>query len=118
MTGSASDLINLKNEEFVTRIQEIINEADNHKKELITEYGLTNSFLESIKANLDYFLELQGKPAAYRVMYSQATKSLESLFTDANNLLSGKLDKLIKIFKRTDPNFYNGYMAARVVVNK
>lgn len=46
-----------------------------------------------------------------------ATKSLDQLFDHASDILENKLDKVMSIFKRRDVNFYNGYLAARVIVN-
>jgi hypothetical protein len=63
-------------------------------------------------------LELDGQPRAYQVASIQATKSLEQLFDTANDILKNKLDKVMSIFKHRDTNFYNGYLAARVIVDK
>ncbi len=38
-------------------------------------------------------------------------------FTEAHNLLTNHLDNLMKIFQCRDPNFYQGYLSAREVVN-
>lgn len=60
---------------------------------------------------------MNGQPRAYKIASVQATKELEQLFTDATQILENKLDNVMKIFKRRDANFYNGYIAAREVVD-
>ncbi|MCW0483446.1 hypothetical protein N2K84_11945, partial [Prolixibacteraceae bacterium A06] len=83
---------------------------------LTTEYGVTAGQVDDLKADLDGFLALNGQPRAYRVASVQATKDLELLFAEAKVALE-KLDKVMSIFKRRDVNFYNGYLAARVIVD-
>ena len=48
-----------------------------------------------------------------RVVYGSANTA----FTDAIQILENKLDKVMKIFQRRDASFYNGYLAAREVVD-
>ena len=58
-------------------------------------------------------MEKNGEPRTYQIASVQATQSLAGLFSEANEILTTKLDKVMKIFKRRDPEFYNGYLAAR-----
>lgn len=73
--------------------------------------------MDDLKASFDDFLAINGQPRAYKVASVQATKSLDQLFDDASDILENKLDKVMSIFKRRDVNFYNGYLAARVIVD-
>lgn len=117
MAKSYSDLHDLKNADFVAAIIEIIKEVEKHKEVLMAEYGVTEEQITDLKNDVDGFLVLQGKPRAYSISTTQATKDLETLFSDSNKILKLKLDKVMKLFKRRDANFYNGYLAARVVVD-
>ena len=45
---------------------------------------------------------------------SQAVQALEDLFVQANELLTARLDR---VMKRADPNFYHEYLVARVIVD-
>lgn len=117
MDSSASELFFMKNTDFVVSIKEIVKEANKHKDILIAEYGMTDAQITDLQTDLDRFLELLGMPRAYQISSIQATKDLETLFTEANEVLTKKLNKVMKIFKRRDPNFYNGYLAACMIVD-
>jgi len=118
MAASYWDLKNLRNGDFVPKIKELIAMAEAHKEVLVAEYGVTEEQIEDLKADLNRFLEMNGEPRAYQIASVQATKSLAELFSEAHDILTTKLDKVMKIFKRRDPDFYNGYLAARVIVDR
>ena len=84
---------------------------------LKSEYGVTEEKIEGLKFDFDDFLAINGQPRAYKVASVQATKNLEQLFIEATDILENKLGKVMTIFKRRDVNFYNGYLAARVIVD-
>jgi hypothetical protein len=116
MATSYSELNRLRNADFAPAIKAIVKAAENHM-EALADYGVTTEQVESLKTDFDGFLAINGQPRAYRVASVQATKDLALLFEQANDILDNKLDKVISIFKRRDPNFYNGYQAARVIVD-
>jgi hypothetical protein len=118
MNETFSELNEMRNEDFIPKIKEIIKEAEKYSEVLEADYGITAMEIEGLKSDMNHFLELNGKPRAYQVASIQATKDLEQLFEEAEKILATKLDKVIKIFKHRDPNFYNGYLAARVIVDK
>ena len=72
--------------------------------------------VEDLKADFDGFLALNGEPRLYRIASAQATKDLEQLFTAAHELLNKQLDKVMKVFRSRNANFYNGYLSARAIV--
>jgi hypothetical protein len=117
MADSASDLFKLKNDDMLRRVKRIIDAAVKRQEELVAEYGLTAEQVAGLQADYDRFLELNGQPREYQIKSGVATLTLEELFTEANNLLANQLDNLMKIFKRRDPTFYNGYLKARMVVD-
>ncbi len=85
---------------------------------LINEYGASEEQITDLKMDLDEFLTMNGMPRAYRIASDVATQDLKNLFVEANDILTNKLDRIMKIFKRSDLNFYNGYLAARVIVDR
>ncbi|SHE83747.1 hypothetical protein SAMN05444274_102532 [Mariniphaga anaerophila] len=117
MADSASDLFKLKNSDMLRRVKQIIDVAIQNQTPLVDEYGLTAEQITGLQADYDHFLEINGQPREYQIKSSVATLSLEELFTEASNLLANQLDNLLKIFKRRDPTFYNGYIKARMVVD-
>lgn len=117
MAGSASDLFKMKNDDMLRHVKQVIGSATENQEALTAEYGLTSGQITGLQADYDRFLELNGQPREYRIKSGVATLTLEELFTEANNLLANQLDNLMKIFKRRDPTFYNGYLKARMVVD-
>ncbi len=114
---SFSDLYKLRNQDFITIITETITLLEHHLKAL-SDYGVAQDQITDLKNSFDQFLSLQGQPRQYRIAGKQATQSLLTLFANTSNLLNNKMDKIVKRFKRTDINFYNGYLAARIIVDK
>lgn len=117
MATTYSELFMLRNADFIPAVKTIIKAAETHLEVLSAEYGVNTEQVEGLKTDFDGFLEINGQPRAFRVASVQATKDLELLFIEANDILDNKLDKVMSIFKRRDPSFYNGYQAARVIVD-
>ena len=117
MATTYSQLNRMRNTEFIPAIKAIVAAADANAEPLQIEYGVTAEQVEGLKDDFDEFLSINGEPRAYRIASVQATKDLEALFADATDILQNKLDKVMSIFKRRDSNFYNGYLAARVIVD-
>ena len=113
---SFSDLNRLRNQDFITIITETITLLEQYLESL-TDYGITADQITDLKNSFDQFLTIQGQPRQYRIAGKQATQNLAELFDASSTLLVSKMDKVMKRFKRTDTNFYNGYLAARIIVN-
>ena len=117
MDASYSDFNRMPYNKFIPAIRKVITEVEAHSEVLQSEYGVTPEQIEDLKLDFDAFQAINGQSRAYRIASVQATASLEQLFSGATAILEKKLDKVMKIFKRRDVNFYNGYLAARVVVD-
>lgn len=117
MADSASSLLRMRNKDFVVKVKEIVGETETYKEVLTAEWGLSEEQVTDIKSDMNRFHQLSGMPRAYQISSKQATSDLETLFSQASDILNNRLDKVMKIFKRRDPNFYNGYIAARIIVD-
>lgn len=117
MGDSAHALGRLRTEDFIRRVQLIVGKAKENMDALQNEYGVTEQQITDLQNDIDSFLDLNGMPRAYRVASVVATQDLKELFSEANNVLENKLDKIMKIFKNRDSSFYKGYLAARSVIN-
>jgi hypothetical protein len=113
---SSSDLYKLRNEDFKTVITETITLLEGNLNNM-ADYGMTEPQITDLKTSFDNFLVMNGQPRQYRISSKVATESLKELFSKSSKLLDTKLDKLMKRYKNSDPNFYKGYLAARVVVD-
>ena len=114
--NTTTDYFRLPHEEFEVKVTYVIGIVEAHLPEL-GEYGITESELEDVKTEFNDFQEKRGKPRSYRISSRIATQQLKDLFDTSASLLN-KLDKILNRFKLTNPPFYNGYVAARKVINK
>ncbi|WP_346854139.1 hypothetical protein [uncultured Draconibacterium sp.] len=117
MAATYSDLNRMRNADFIPAIKAIVTAAEANIEILSAEYGVTVEQVDGLKTDFDGFLTINGQPRIYRVASVQATKDLELLLNEANDILENKLDKVMSIFKRRDPGFFNGYQAARIIVD-
>ena len=115
VSNSMSDYYKLPNEVFETKVKNVIETMEAHI-EAMADYGMTQQMIEDVKLQFNEFEEKSGKPSTYRIASRIATQDLEGLFKDATTVTE-KLDKVMKRFKRSNASFYNGYLAARTVVD-
>ncbi len=113
--NSESDYYRLTHEDFEIKAKNVLDLLDKHVPDM-GDYGLTPEQIEDAKLSLNSFQEKRGKPRAYQVASRVATTGLDGLFKEATVLL-GRLDKVMKRYKRSNPAFYNGYLAARTIID-
>ncbi len=65
-----------------------------------------------LEINVTYMVSRQ-----YSIKRGVATQNIEELVKQGLDLLYNQLDNLMKIFKRRDPQFYQGYILARTIVD-
>ncbi len=114
---SFSELNRSRNQDFITILIETITLLEKHVKCLM-DYGITMEQITDLKNSFDQFLMINGQPRQYRIAQKQATLGLSELFEQTTALLNNKVDKVLKCFKTTNPVFYSGYKAARVIVGR
>lgn len=110
-----SDYFRLSHEEFEVKTRNVIALLDAHVAAM-ADYGMTEEMINEVKASFNTFQEMRGKPRAYQVASRIATSTLDSYFTEGNKVLK-RMDNVLKRFKRSNPGFYTGYQAARLIVN-
>ncbi len=81
------------------------------------KYGITPAKLTSLKKRIDAFDAAKVAPRQNRVKKSAAVQLLRNLVRDSVSILRDQLDGLMIQFKEANPNFYEEYFAARVVVD-
>ncbi|MCV9388507.1 hypothetical protein [Reichenbachiella ulvae] len=104
----------LPNEDFETKTKNMIDLMDREIDNL-TDYGLTPAQLDDVRMSFNDFSDHRGKPRAYRIASRVATQNIADLIDEGDKTLD-RLDKILKRFRRSNPAFYNGYQAARMVV--
>ena len=113
---SYSELYRLPNQEFVVVIKETIKLLEEHI-EAMADYCMSPDQITDLKNAYDNYLAISGQLRLYKVTTSQAVRALEDIFTQANELLTARLDRVMKRHKSANPNFYRGYLAAKVIVD-
>ena len=110
--NSTTDYFGLPNEDFEIKVKQVIGLLETNL-EAMADYGMSE---EQLKSDYDQFLVLRGKPRSYQVASSAATQDIATLFREGTTATE-KLDRVMKRYKRANANFYNGYVAARRVVD-
>lgn len=83
----------------------------------LSNFGITPEAITQLKKEIDDFAAIIAAPRSAIVTRSQATRRLKELIDQANDLLRNQLDKLMVLFEHTQPQVYNTYKAARVIVD-
>lgn len=84
----------------------------------LADYNVTQAdvtALDGLVANWD---KVKTAPRAAIARRSGQTKTLPQAISDNTSLLRNQLDKQMTKFKKTNPEFYAGYHAARVVIHR
>lgn len=82
----------------------------------LADYALTEEMVVDAESFRDQFVALVGIPRSLRVQNSSAKKQIDDLISETQGLLTKQLDNLMLRFKISDPDFYNSYIQARIVV--
>ncbi|MGL1886761.1 MAG: hypothetical protein OCD76_09615 [Reichenbachiella sp.] len=112
--NSTTDYFRLTHEDFEIKTKNMLDLLTTEVDKL-SDYGLSNAQLDDAKQSYDNFSTMRGKPRAFQVASRVATMGLLELFEEGDKVL-GRLDNILKRFKRSNTAFYNGYQAARFVV--
>lgn len=113
--NTKSDYYRLPNEDFETKTINTISLLEQHLENM-KDYGLLQDEVEDVKVSFGVFQERVGKPRSYQVASRIATQSLEGLIDQGSDILN-RMDKVMKRFKRSNSGFYNGYLAARTIID-
>lgn len=106
----------LRDDELVDKAYALYDEALKLKEDL-AGYAITEADIESVKTNADEFAVAIGKAGAARAEGKQKTRSLKFLFDEADTILYNQIDRVADILKRNNPEFFNGYDNARMIVD-
>jgi len=117
MGDNQTDIFRLPYNEFFIKVKAIIDKATELQETLTADYGLTAEQITDLQNDVNQLLEINGQPRAYQIKSSIATNEIEQLLNDAHDILNNQIDKIMSVFKRSDPNFYHGYQKARVIVD-
>ena len=84
----------------------------------LANYGVTENMLTEILTSLEEFNGMIGKPRSIRNSKFVALETAAQLFDECNDLLRNKTDKVMLMFRDSNPDFYSSYERARKIVDK
>jgi uncharacterized protein YbjQ (UPF0145 family) len=102
--------------EALTLAKIILDEANAYSTTL-TDYGVNNIDLAELETAISQFESLITAPSGVIGEHKLHTSNLRELFVAADSTVYDKLDKLIRLFKSSKPEFFTLYSNARNIVN-
>jgi len=107
----------LADEELGNRATNVLAKANALKTELAT-MQVTQANLDELDEALQTYQAAKAKPRTAVVERAVQTETLPALVRETSNILRDQIDRLVNLFRRTDPEFVAGYRSARVVVDR
>lgn len=111
---SKSSLTKLRDNLLANKAEQILNLA-NANAQALTDYGVTEQMLTDTQNLLNSFNDDIGKQVNQHANAKAKREELSELFDKADATLKDEIDPMIEMFADTNPTFYNGYFAARVI---
>jgi hypothetical protein len=97
---------------------ERIRDAANDNIASLADYEITAAKVTTLSNAITAFSGMKTAPRTAKASKSGATTSIASLVQTTRSLFRNQLDKLMTPFRKTNPEFYTGYFAARVIVDR
>jgi vacuolar-type H+-ATPase subunit I/STV1 len=83
----------------------------------LADYGITATEQTDLAGAAELFANKKEKPREAIVGRRVETLSLPEAIDTVRSIFRNRIDKMMTGFKRTEPDFYKGYVASRVIVN-
>jgi len=109
-----SDYFRLTYDDFLEKVIAVIDLMEENIEDMHS-HGIVQDQIDDVKLNLDEFQVSMDKEPTYNMAKKLSNLSVEEHMEEASEY-AGKLDKVMKRFKRSNVTFYNGYLAARTVI--
>ena len=113
---SKSDLRDRNLNEFAARCTELRGDLDTYGAQLL-QYGITQQQMDELMPLLLGIDELNNSSRKAIIKRKSITKAIEELEQELNELLRIELDRLILVFKQSEPAFYQSFESARITIN-
>jgi len=82
----------------------------------LVNYGVTAAMLTALRSAIDAYRASISLPRQVITTTSAATTQLAAAYVRADAVLTGQLDKLMELFRLTNPTFYQEYQSAREII--
>lgn len=84
----------------------------------LADYGVVQADLDTLDTLTKNFTKVKTAPRTGIAMRKSQTDTLPQAIDDNQSLIRRQLDKQMTRFKKTNPDFYAGYQAARLIVSR
>ncbi len=84
----------------------------------LADYGILQADVTALTTLTTQFHGIKTAPRTAVVDRSSQTTTLPDKIAGVTSILRNRLDKLMTRFKKSNPEFYAGYLAARVIVDR
>ena len=109
-----TDYFRLTYDDFLSKVVSVIDLLEANIDNM-ANYGIVQDQIDDVKLNLDEYQISLNKEPTYDLSKKLASHTV-SEYLDEAGVFADKLDKVMKRFKRSHTTFYNGYLAARTVI--
>ena len=115
---SEGDLLNLRGSRLSDVATALLAELPNHKAVLEDEYGIDQDRIKEFQDAIKGFSDLKTAPRQVQIDGKTTRTSLRAEFAELGTLLKDRFQRLMRKYKRRDPDFYHRVMDARAVVDR
>ena len=113
---SSHSFYRLQDNAKLTLAKQLCDLAQKHSADLMP-YGFQPHEINDIGVAINAYQTIISKPMDLITTRKQKTTNLKELFANLDSLLYDKLDKLIVLFKESNPDFYGEYRTSRNYIN-
>ena len=113
---SDSRFYRLTDNEELALARQILDLSRKHTVDL-EKYGINTLELDATETSIENFHTLMSKPMDTIGERKQKTTNIAQLFAELDTIFYDDLDKIMVIFKKSNPDFYDEYRTARNIIN-
>ena len=113
---SMTDLMNARDTVTADRCRIILTEA-RAVENLLGDYNLTPAMVTELSGAIDEYVDVLAAPRIAISEGSVSTRNIAGLFRSSDNILKNKLDKMMLSYETTNPDFFQEYQNARIIVD-
>jgi hypothetical protein len=84
----------------------------------LADYGILPADVTALDTARTAFVETKAVPREAVAQREAQNESLSPLIANVRSVFRNEIDKMMSPFKKSDPDFYHGYIAVRVVVDR
>jgi len=114
---SRTTLDRMSAEELSNRATSVLAQANAHKTEL-TQIQVTQENIDELSDALTEFNDAKAGPRTATATRAALTEALPKRVRDATDILRKRVDRLVNLFSRSNPDFVAGYENARAIVDR